>query len=98
MRSTTVRQKIKSNRPRRSYQNRITDLIAAIYPLPNPLESYEDWRRFTHQDLDDMTHTQLNREYELVRCRRLLDDPPHHWFTDRLERVRACTRIGGQNA
>lgn len=74
--------------------NRIS---AAVYPIPNPLNSEEDWLRSTHQDLNNMTKAELRREYYLVEWCLNVEDRPHGWLVQRGERLRALIQTGKPN-
>jgi hypothetical protein len=69
-------------------ERRTTKIIVAVYPLPNPLISEEDWLRATHQDLDTMSKAQLTREHYRVECCIRFEDHPHYWLIQREERLR----------
>ena len=74
---------------RKAPQKRIERLIAAAYPIPDPLASEEDYFRFTHQDLACMTNAELQRESERVHYCLLFCDRPHPWLIQRDERLTA---------
>lgn len=73
-----------------SYQ----DIIAAIYPIPDPPKSAEDWWRSTQQDLLNMTEAELRREYARVNWVLLFGENPHHWLVERKERLKALLQNG----
>ena len=62
-------------------------IITALYPIPDPLHSLEEDRRFKHEDLDMMTKDELIREHECVKWRLLFDHTPHSWLVQREERL-----------
>lgn len=72
-------------------------ISAAVYPIPNPLNSEEDWLRFTHQDLNNMTKAELRREYYLVEWCLNVEDKPNSWLAQREERLRARIHTGKPN-
>ena len=61
------------------------EILEGLYPIPQPLDSYEDWERYHHLDLDDLSLAQLRLELDRARFRLMLDDSPSEWH---LERVR----------
>lgn len=61
--------------------------IEVVYSIPNPLNSLEEWQRFVHNDLADMTIEELRREYDRVDFCILFDDSPHPWLIQRREQV-----------
>lgn len=58
-----------------------------LYVAPNPLESLEQYQRFIHVDLKEMTKPVLKRELSKVRLRLLYDDNPPGWILKRLEKL-----------
>lgn len=71
-------------------------ISAAVYPIPNPLNSEEDWLRFTHQDLNNMTKAELRREYYLVELCLNVEDKPHSWLVQREVRLKALIHTAKQ--
>ena len=76
---------------------RLKKILDAVYPTPDPLKSEEDWLRSTHQDLDNMTKAELNREYDRVQWCLLFDDNPQYWLVQRGERLRVLIHAGKPN-
>lgn len=70
--------------------------IAAVYPIPNPLRCEEEYFRYIHQDLADMTMVELHREFDRVAWCLLFDDKPHPWLAQREERLRALIHAGAK--
>lgn len=71
-------------------------IITALYPIPDPLHSLEEHRRFTHKDLDAMTEDELIREYECVKWCLLFDHHPHHWLVQCKELLSALIHAAKQ--
>jgi len=65
-------------------EKRLKKILTALYPIPEPMKSEEEWLRSIHQDLDSMSKSDLNREYERVRWCLLFEDDPTAWLHDRL--------------
>jgi len=59
-------------------------LLDHIYPVP--AEGPADERYF-HADLDAMSNAVRRREYEQARTRLLLENRPHPWLIQRIERL-----------
>lgn len=58
-----------------------------FYKQPNSLSSYEEWKKFTHKDLQNMTLALLKRERSRLKLRLLYDEEPSDWFLQRLDRI-----------
>ena len=61
-----------------------------LCPIPNPLESYEEYTRLVNSDLLDMSLEDLVREKSKLRLRILLDKAPISWLSNRLREVEAA--------
>jgi hypothetical protein len=60
--------------------------------LPDPLRSFEEWRRFTHEDLADMTPAARRWEAHRIRVAAALVDDDRSlpsWLLERLVRLAA---------
>lgn len=68
-----------------------------LYQIPNELESFEQWLKSNHYDLDDFGQEELEREMARIRFRMTHEDNPDEWLVDRLlivERRLNVTRKG----
>ena len=71
--------------------------LDAIYPIPNPHETFEQAWKYRHKDLDDLPRAEIVRDLKRLELRLLLDDAnvgPDPWLLDRLERLRRKVRDG----
>ena len=70
--------------------NRITrvDILAALYPIPDPLNSLEEDLRFRHVDLLTMSDDELKSELYRVEWRLHFGTKRHPWLVQREERLR----------
>ena len=75
-----------------------TPSVAAVYDLPRPLATHEDWQRLHHLDLEHLTAFELRREQERVRCALAFatDAEAIRWLWQRLRRLgEECARRSG---
>ena len=63
-----------------------------LYARPNPFTSYEEWEKYSHSDLQNMTRALLKREHARLKLRLLYDERPAAWFLERLEKIGALLR------
>ncbi len=65
--------------------------LDALYPLPQPRQTLEEYRRSRHEDLPGLSDDALDREARLVQLRLDLDPDAkcRAWLTDRLTAVQA---------
>lgn len=68
----------------------LTALLDRISPIPNPLDSAEQFARANHLDLESMTPDALRLERARIRQRLLLDPTPVSWLAERLAAVEAA--------
>jgi hypothetical protein len=61
--------------------------LDAIYAVPNPFDSCEQWERYQHGDLSRLTRAELEVERARCRLRVLLDGAPDPWLFERLRRL-----------
>ena len=73
----------------RSYKASAKALLAGASTLPDPLASEEDWIRWQHLDIHELSPRERWVERHRVRLRLMFDPNPHPWF---YERIRA---LGG---
>jgi hypothetical protein len=64
-------------------------LLDLFYPVPEPLSSDEERRRFCHEDLRDLTAEELKVERDRVVWILTFYDHPHPWLLERLEAIDA---------
>lgn len=66
--------------------------LACFSRVPNPLNSYEEYQRFRHADLEEMTVQE--RRYELAALRQvvLLLRHPDPWHVERIKRLELALR------
>ncbi len=69
--------------------------LHAIYPLPDPAVSLEEYHRLTHRDLARRDIAQLERERYRARHRALPDDSSMPWLAERLTAIDAELRRRG---
>ncbi len=69
--------------------------LHAIYPLPDPIISLEEYCQLTHGDLALLDAGQLRRERHRLRHRPLLEEPPAPWLAERLAALDAELRRRG---
>jgi len=62
--------------------------LDAIYAVPEPLASLDQFERFHHRDLPRLARSEVLRGLERLRLRLLLDDTPDPWLFGRLEELR----------
>lgn len=62
-------------------------LVRALYPVPVPTETIEEWHRARHEDLAGKSRYELLRERDRLRLRLLLDDDPEPWLVARWHAV-----------
>ncbi|WP_447969898.1 hypothetical protein [Nitrospira sp. M1] len=55
--------------------------------MPDPFDTQEEWLRFHHDDLAEMTTTQLREEKERIKIRMLYGTKAPSWFSGRLEAI-----------
>ena len=54
--------------------------------VPNPLDSHEQWSRYHHEDLEDLSRMELN--VERAQCvLSLASGSAHPWFAERYEQI-----------
>ena len=70
--------------------------LERIYPLPDPLRSYEDLQRACHLDLPGLSREDLWRQHFRCDHRIRMDDHPSPWLYARLEAIRAELRGRGR--
>jgi len=63
-----------------------------FYRQPNPLTSFEQWQKFIHDDLQNMTRALLRREHARLKLRLLYDEKPASWFIERFEKIGALLK------
>jgi hypothetical protein len=61
--------------------------MTALCAVPDALVSFEDAQRLLHRDLPTRTGRQLAKEMYLARQRRLLDDNPPAWLSERIAAI-----------
>jgi hypothetical protein len=66
--------------------------LSWLYPLAQPLVSFDEWQRANHQDLTMLTTPQLMREVRCVRRRLDYDPTPHPWLAERIDAIRGELR------
>ncbi|MDI3465642.1 MAG: hypothetical protein OJF50_004463 [Nitrospira sp.] len=59
-------------------------ILDMMYPVP--INGPPDERYF-HEDLQRMSALELQREYDRAHHRLLMEERPHHWLVDRIERI-----------
>ena len=59
-------------------------ILNLFAPLPDPLSSYEDWERRTHQDLKYKRTSELSLEREKLGLRLKIEERPDPWLVERL--------------
>lgn len=59
-----------------------------IYPIPDPMRSYEEWQVWRHADLSDMTPAEKRFDLTRLIARLHVDPSPHHWLLERLAVLR----------
>jgi hypothetical protein len=62
--------------------------LDALYHVPEPLASLEEFERFYARDLPRRARAELLRERERLKLRLLLDDFPDPWLFQRLDALR----------
>ena len=72
-----------------SFQIPPDQLLDAFCPIPDPYETYEQWVRYHHYDVPEMTPSERRMEMEAVKMRLLIDPTPSEWLT---ERYTVCMR------
>ena len=70
------------------------EIISALYPIPDPLNSQEEDIRFRHEDLLTMTDAELNSEHFCVEWRIHFDRNQHPWLIERKERLNTLIHRG----
>jgi hypothetical protein len=68
------------------------DALERICPMPAPMRTSEDWERFHHMDLNQMTRGQLRLEEDRTRLRLTMEDHPDEWFLVRVEAIQEALR------
>lgn len=66
-----------------------TDLLGTVYAIPDPFATFEQWQRWVHADIAEMTDAQLRREYKRANDRLAYEDTPGEWLIARVARLRA---------
>ncbi len=69
--------------------------LELLYPLPQPLDSLEDYDRVTHRDLSRLDTASLRREHYRCRHRLNCEHDPSPWLAERLAAIRAELRQRG---
>lgn len=63
-----------------------------VYPIPDPFRSLEEWERWRHLDLPELSTPELLRERARLRLRLTLDDAPDSWCLERLQAIEGALR------
>jgi hypothetical protein len=63
--------------------SRLAELIIEAYDDPNPCDSLEEFRRFTNDDVPNLSLEDLDRERIMARLRWAVD-PDSAWLRDRM--------------
>lgn len=83
-----------ARRPRRG-QASLAALAKGIYAVPDPMRTYEEFRRFSHADLTGMDREALQIERARLRLCFLLqpeDEPLDAWLVERAQAVEEALR------
>jgi hypothetical protein len=64
-------------------------LLRYIYPIPNWLDSQQQYDAYNHLDIPEMSIAELQREQHKLHLRIDLDENPDAWFFQRLAVVEA---------
>ena len=73
-------------------RRRLQARFDALYPLPDPYDTWEQWQQREHRDLAAMTPSQLRAEQEKLKLLLLYDPAPHGWFVERALALDAILR------
>jgi hypothetical protein len=68
----------------------------ALFPDPEPFDTYEGWERLQHRDLALLDRETLLRELGLAKLRLLLDPSPSDWLHERVARLKSRLGTGGR--
>lgn len=69
-------------------QQRMQKILEHWYPTPNPYRTLEEYFKFTHQDLRNLSIAELKTELVRVRDRLANDPRPPEWLLTRLSTLR----------
>jgi len=73
--------------PRRTSHGDRGDGLVEVCPVPNPLDSLEQWESYHHLDLEYLTRFELLLTRTRLYMRLARDPKPHPWLLERLEEV-----------
>jgi hypothetical protein len=85
---------VSSTHPPSESRRRRSELLAALYPVPNPLRSDEERVRFSQEDLAGKTRGELQLERRKVAWVLAFADAPHPWLLSRLDAIDRRLRDG----
>jgi hypothetical protein len=62
--------------------------LDSFCPIPDGLDTLEQWQRESHEDLAQRAPSQLLLERDQLELRLKMDQAPTPWLAERLQRVR----------
>jgi hypothetical protein len=71
------------------------EILEELYPNPQPLDSHEDWERYVHLDLADLSLAERLVELDRARIRLTYDDSPSDWLLGRVRVLQEVVRHAG---